>query len=216
MITLLWIIGGLLALLAISWVLRKLAQVVTGNKPRFRDMPLAVALGYVLGVVVLAFGVWLWFQPNAVFFRWFVQGLAISVVAAFIFRWLGRTVGTKTTKKAFRQMPLTASFGFLVILIYAICAIFAGVLAPYGQAEVFQNVNVLPGGNPATGGDPAHLLGTDQIGRDLLTRLIYGAQNTVGIAFITTLLAFFIGGSLGEGKKSLAITSPPAPTPTHQ
>ncbi|MEE3359007.1 MAG: ABC transporter permease [Pseudomonadota bacterium] len=197
MITLLWIIGGLLALLAISWVLRKLARVVTGNKPRFRDMPLAVAFGYVLGVSVVAFGVWLWFQPNAVFFRWFVQGLAISIVAAFAFRWLGRTIGTKATKKAFRQMPLTASFGFLVILIYAACAIFAGVLAPYGQAEVFQNVNVLPGGNPATGGDPAHLLGTDQIGRDLLTRLIYGAQNTVGIAFATVCLAFLVGGSLG-------------------
>ena len=47
------------------------------------------------------------------------------------------------------------------------------------------------------GGSPDHLLGTDQIGRDILSRLIYGAQNTVGIAFVTTLLAFFIGISLG-------------------
>ena len=47
------------------------------------------------------------------------------------------------------------------------------------------------------GGNPAHFLGTDQIGRDILSRLIYGAQNTVGIAFVTTLLAFFIGISLG-------------------
>jgi peptide/nickel transport system permease protein len=47
------------------------------------------------------------------------------------------------------------------------------------------------------GGDPAHILGTDQIGRDILSRLIFGAQNTVGIAFVTTLLAFFIGISLG-------------------
>ena len=41
------------------------------------------------------------------------------------------------------------------------------------------------------------LLGTDQIGRDIYSRLIYGAQNTVGIAFATTCLAFFVGGSLG-------------------
>ncbi len=38
---------------------------------------------------------------------------------------------------------------------------------------------------------------TDQLGRDILSRLIYGAQNTIGIAFATTLLAFAIGGSLG-------------------
>ena len=55
----------------------------------------------------------------------------------------------------------------------------------------------MPGGDEATGGDPRFPLGTDQLGRDLLSRLIYGAQNTVGIAFITTLLAFFIGVSVG-------------------
>ena len=47
------------------------------------------------------------------------------------------------------------------------------------------------------GGDPNFPLGTDQIGRDIYSRLIYGAQNTVGIAFATTCLAFFVGGSLG-------------------
>ena len=47
------------------------------------------------------------------------------------------------------------------------------------------------------GGNPDYPLGTDQIGRDILSRLIYGAQNTVGIAFATTCLAFFIGASLG-------------------
>jgi peptide/nickel transport system permease protein len=41
-----------------------------------------------------------------------------------------------------------------------------------------------------------HPLGTDQIGRDILSRLIYGARNTIGIAIVTTLLAFFIGGGL--------------------
>ena len=40
-------------------------------------------------------------------------------------------------------------------------------------------------------------LGTDNLGRDMLTRLIYGARNTVGIALITTLLAFFLGGTAG-------------------
>ena len=96
-------------------------------------------------------------------------------------------------------MPLTASFGILTILIYAFAAIFAGWLAPYGQEAILQGVaaNIVPGGNPAMGGNPDYPLGTDQLGRDMLSRLIYGAQNTVGIAFATTCLAFFIGGTLG-------------------
>jgi len=82
-------------------------------------------------------------------------------------------------------------------LIYALVSIFAGSIAPYGQEEIFANANIVPGGNPMMGGDPNFPLGTDQIGRDIYSRLIYGAQNTVGIAFATTCLAFFVGGSLG-------------------
>jgi hypothetical protein len=44
---------------------------------------------------------------------------------------------------------------------------------------------------------PEFWIGTDQIGRDLFSRLIYGARNTIGIAFFTTLLSFMIGGTLG-------------------
>jgi peptide/nickel transport system permease protein len=40
-------------------------------------------------------------------------------------------------------------------------------------------------------------MGTDQLGRDLLSRLIFGARNTIGIAVMTTALSFTIGGSLG-------------------
>nr|WP_089276530.1 ABC transporter permease [Antarctobacter heliothermus] len=205
--TLFWIAAGFAALLAAGWVMRFAGQMATGNKPAFRDMSLAVAFGYVLGVAVIVFAVWYYFQPavteqgmavaGVLFFRWAVQGFAIFAIVAWIFRFFGRMVGSAGTKKLFRQMPLTAAFGLLVILIYAVLAIFAGAIAPYGQAEVFDQVNALPGGNAATGGNPAHLLGTDQIGRDLLSRLIYGAQNTVGIAFATTCLAFFLGGTFG-------------------
>ncbi|MFP7569350.1 ABC transporter permease [Marivita sp. S2033] len=199
-----------LALAAIAlgaMVFRFAGQKVTANAPGFRDMPFAVAFGYVLAGSLLVLAIIYYFQPTeteagtpvagVTFFRWAVHFFLFAAVAAYLFRWLGQYVGTVTTKKLFRQMPLTASFGVLVVILYAITAIFAPVLAPYGQDEIFARVNVLPGGNEATGGDPAHLLGTDQIGRDLLSRLIYGAQNTVGIAFITTCLAFFLGGSLG-------------------
>ncbi|SIS52234.1 peptide/nickel transport system permease protein [Roseivivax lentus] len=197
MSVLVWIAAILAALLAGGWAFRFAGQTATGNKPYFRDMPFAVAFGYVAAAAAILGGLWLWFQPGAVFFRWAVQGFVISAIAAFIFRLAGRHVGTEGTRKMFRQMPLTAAFGILVILIYAVLAIFAGVIAPYEQAQVFTGVNILPGGDPATGGDPAHPLGTDQIGRDLLTRLIYGAQNTVGIAFVTTCLAFLLGGTFG-------------------
>jgi peptide/nickel transport system permease protein len=73
----------------------------------------------------------------------------------------------------------------------------AGWIAPHGQEAVLGAANIVPGGDPAMGGDPAFPLGTDRIGRDILSRLIYGAQNTVGLAFATTLLAFFLGGALG-------------------
>ncbi len=91
----------------------------------------------------------------------------------------------------FRAMPLTAAFGLTVILLYIIGSVFAPLIAPYGESEIFDAINQLPGQ------DPRFALGTDQLGRDLLTRLIYGGRNTIGIALITVILAFAIGTSLG-------------------
>ena len=68
-------------------------------------------------------------------------------------------------------------------------AIFAPLLAPYGEAEVFPE--------PYAPWSANHIFGTDQIGRDIFSRLIFGARNTVGVAFATTILAFLIGGALG-------------------
>ena len=164
---------------------------------RFRDVTISGAVGYGILLVSLYQGIAFYNAPTAVFFRWAVQGVAFLALAGFTFQQLGRHVGTRATRKLFRSMPVSAALGILLIIAYATVAIFADVIAPYGQSEIFANSNVLPGGNPEMGGNPAHLLGTDQIGRDILSRLIFGAQNTVGIAFVTTLLAFFIGISLG-------------------
>ena len=117
--------------------------------------------------------------------------IAGCIAAAYVFRIFGRQVGTAGSRKLFRQMPLTASFGIMVILIYAIVATLAPVIAPYGEAQIFTATNAFPGQVPE------HVLGTDQIGRDLLTRLIYGARNTVGIALITAILTFILGATLG-------------------
>ena len=87
------------------------------------------------------------------------------------------------------KSPMTAKFGLLVILIYIVVALFAPFIAPYGEAEVFPI--------PYAPWSSEFVFGTDQIGRDIFSRLIYGARNTVGIAVATTALAFIIGGILG-------------------
>jgi len=88
-----------------------------------------------------------------------------------------------------KKAPLSAWFGMIVITLYFIFAVFAPFLAPFGEAQIF------PQPFAPWGGD--FMFGTDQLGRDVLTRLIYGARNTVGIAVATTLLSFIIGGGLG-------------------
>jgi peptide/nickel transport system permease protein len=202
-----WFAIIIMGLLVAPYLFRLAGQAITSNAPKFRDMTFGAAFGYVFGAALFVWAIYYYFQPKiteagtpnagVIFFRWAVQGFIIASIAAFLFRILGRAVGTETTKKLFRSMPLTASFGILVIILYAITAIFAGSIAPYGESEILGAANVLAGGDISAGGDPAYPLGTDQIGRDILSRLIYGARNTVGIAFITTCLAFFIGGSLG-------------------
>ena len=94
--------------------------------------------------------------------------------------------------KVFRRIlsiPFTALLGMAVILIYVICATCAQWIAPFGQADVI--------GSQYDPWSTTNILGTDNIGRDLLSRLIYGAQNTIGIALLITILAFAVGGALG-------------------
>ena len=88
-----------------------------------------------------------------------------------------------------KKAPLTAWLGIVIIFSYFFVAIFAPFISPYGEAEIFKV--------PFAPWDSTHFFGTDKLGRDILSRLIYGARNTMGIALFTTLLAFFIGGGLG-------------------
>lgn len=95
----------------------------------------------------------------------------------------------QNTVRLLKSAPPTAMFGMAVIAFYFFCALFAPLIAPYGEAEVVGKAYELP--------SAAHWFGLDQIGRDTLSRVIYGARNTIGIALITVLVSFFIGGSLG-------------------
>ncbi|WP_019173652.1 ABC transporter permease [Pseudaminobacter salicylatoxidans] len=85
-----------------------------------------------------------------------------------------------------------------IILAYVAAALFGPFLAPYGQTEVAGDQwTPLFWSQPGPDGDAFFLLGTDHLGRDLLTRLLYGARNSIGIALVTTLLAFAAGVGIG-------------------
>lgn len=99
-----------------------------------------------------------------------------------------RTV-METVRRDLAKAPFSAKFGMIIILIYAVCAIFAPLIAPYGEAEIL--------GKAYQPSSAQFWLGTDQLGRDLFSRLIYGARNTIGIALFTVLISFTVGGTLG-------------------
>ena len=115
--------------------------------------------------------------------------LVACMIASYIFRAILTLVLPGDASKVMRTAPLTAAFGLLVILLYALAGIFAPWIAPYGESEIV-----------ASSFEPANeklLLGADQLGRDMLSRVIYGARNTVGIALLATSLAFIMGAITG-------------------
>ena len=92
-------------------------------------------------------------------------------------------------KKMLRDKPL-GGVGGLVFALFLFCGIFAGLLAPYGMNETnMQRVLEAP--------SLAHWMGTDHIGRDVFSRILYGAQLSVIIGFLAAGLATVISIILG-------------------
>jgi peptide/nickel transport system permease protein len=82
-----------------------------------------------------------------------------------------------------------AAFGVAVIAVVAFCALFAGQLAPYAPNSIQTFRAELP--------SAAHPLGTDQIGRDQLSRLLYGARVSLIVSVCAATFAAIVGGALG-------------------
>src|SRR6056297_461679 len=120
---------------------------------------------------------------------WFVVVIIASMAAGWIFRAAAVGISPRGVAKELKTAPLTASFGMLMILIYIVVAVFAPLIAPFSETAIV--------GREYQPWDSVHLLGTDNLGRDMLSRLIYAARNTVDIAFVTTALAFGVGSILG-------------------
>jgi len=91
--------------------------------------------------------------------------------------------------KLLRQSPLSARIGMGIVLLNCLVAIFAPLIAPYGETSVVGDVWESFCGQ--------FYFGTDHIGRDLFTRMVFGARNTIVLAFITTILSFGFGSFLG-------------------
>jgi peptide/nickel transport system permease protein len=83
-----------------------------------------------------------------------------------------------------------------IIVVFVVCGVFAGVIAPHDPAANDLRARLQP---PAfsNGGSMDHLLGTDQLGRDLLSRLIFGARVSLAIGVLGMLLGVTIGALCG-------------------
>jgi peptide/nickel transport system permease protein len=109
-----------------------------------------------------------------------------------------KRVRPSTFKRMIRSIVAAKSpiFGFLILFIVISMAIFAEYLAPHDP----NGISVVDRIKPPVwyeGGDPEFLLGTDALGRDILSRMIFGARVSLIVGFSAVFIAGFIGVSLG-------------------
>ena len=83
-----------------------------------------------------------------------------------------------------------AVFGLMVIALLILASLAAGVLTPFGRDDIdLYNIETAPDGQ--------HLLGTDELGRDVLTRLLYGGRVSLTVGILASLIQISIGSVLG-------------------
>jgi peptide/nickel transport system permease protein len=94
------------------------------------------------------------------------------------------------------RLPIPLVLAALPVAVAAICALLAPQLAPYEAAKGDLSARLRP---PVwmAGGSAAHLLGTDQLGRDILSRLIYGARVSLMVGVVSSLIGASVGLGLG-------------------
>ena len=104
----------------------------------------------------------------------------------------GKRVKSTPMMDAWRRLlrNKTAIIGLVIIILLVILALFAPVIAPYRYDAIDpMSMNQTP--------SLQHLFGTDQVGRDLFSRCIYGARITLPIAALAVVVAISIGGTIG-------------------
>lgn len=89
-----------------------------------------------------------------------------------------------------------ALVGLALVVLFTLVAIFASWIAPYDPAQIHEGLFTRPPVWDAEG-SARFLLGTDDVGRDLLSRLIYGARISMGVGFMVVVFSLSIGVVLG-------------------
>ena len=89
-----------------------------------------------------------------------------------------------------------AIFGGVLVLMFVIAAIFAPLIAPYGPLD--QNLSLLKAGGIPPGPSAHHILGVDLVGRDVFSRILYGARYSLLIGVVSVSVGLSIGLILGS------------------
>lgn len=82
-----------------------------------------------------------------------------------------------------------AKFGLAVLLLFFLTAVFAPVIAPYNPDEIVASDTLAP--------SLSHLFGTDDLGRDIFSRAVYGARISLTVGFVAVTISVIIGTLLG-------------------
>jgi len=99
------------------------------------------------------------------------------------------SLGKETWRRLKKDKAAVA--GGIVLLAVIVLSLAAPVIATYDPNKVEMTQRLMPPGSPG------HLLGTDHLGRDMLTRLLYGGRISVAIGFIAVAIAMFFGVTIG-------------------
>ncbi|MBX3086613.1 MAG: ABC transporter permease [Anaerolineae bacterium] len=83
-----------------------------------------------------------------------------------------------------------ALFGTVVVIVFLLMALFAPIIAPYSYETQFKDALTQP---PTW----QHIMGTDNLGRDVFSRIVYGSREIISLAGIGTIIAVFLGTVIG-------------------
>ncbi len=96
------------------------------------------------------------------------------------------------------KLSWTGKLGVVIVAFWLIVALIGPMIAPFHEADIIGDDSFMPPFS-ATEDEGNHLFGTDYLERDIWSRILWGARNTVGISVIATLLAYLIGVTAGIG-----------------
>ena len=89
------------------------------------------------------------------------------------------------------KLSVWAQIGLAIVAINLFVAVFAPLIAPFGQSDII--------GDAYADADAQHWLGLDNLGRDIVSRLMFGARLSIGLSLVITMLSFAIGIIAGFG-----------------